>query len=477
MGTRYEASGARFPTPTAPTDIANKSYVDNNAGGTVTLGELYQPLRGTWPAVDATNGPLTADAGITSTAPSFTGLTLYPWNSGKFNTQSQNWSAVPSSNGPTTNQVCQNTTTNRGNNYASTGLGFPCHSDFSFVADAATVIIAYWQTTTFPAALGTSSSYHEVQIFAEHEGVMKGIRDAPAVWPNGSGGNQMYYRVITFKQARRREFRVMLSAGCWFAGVYIDTGAQISKAPNRPILMGCFGDSWAEPVGNVFNSLGGNGSQAGVTWPTGCSQLYSNSALQYAIATGFAVAIGNQGGTGWIVTNGSNLSATDPAVVGFTSFASQNQVDYFWNTWGAKNPMAFVGGGWNDGTSYSTATYQAAVDAGLRRLLAKNSAMPILVEGIQNKSITVGDGRDLANTGIANAVAALKTAGYNMCGFVNNLGDSLFSGQYVDLWTADIGPDGLHPTVKGGDFIGTNRAKASARFTVPRSFVNTTLAS
>lgn len=468
---KYVGTRTKFPTATDPTDFATLGALTAAAGGPVALGDLYRPMLGVWPAVDATNGPLTADAGITNVAPSFTGLTYYGWNSGRFNAQSQNWSVVPTSNGPTVNQCCQNTTTNRGNNYGSTGLGYPSHSDFSFVADTATVIIAYWQTTSFNAANGVYSSYNECQVFAEDGGQMKGIRQMPAVWPHGTGGNQMMYRVLTFSQALRREFRVMLSAGDWLAGVYVDTGAQMSKAPNRPILMGCFGDSWAEPIGNVLNFNGGNSAQAGVTWPTGCSQLYSNTALQYAIASGFAVIIGHQGGTGWFATANSGLSSTDPAVIGATTFASQNQADYFWNNWGSRNPMAGVFGGHNDG-SYTTAVYQAQVDAGLRRLLAKNPAMPILVEGIQNKYAAAGNGYDLNNRGIANAVIALKAAGYNMCGFIDNIGDA----NYADLGVANLGPDGLHPTVKGGNFIGVNRAKRSATFTVPRSFVITTLA-
>lgn len=475
MGTRYEASRAKFPATSLPTDPASKSYTDAAAGGSVPLGSLYRPMTGVWPVVDATNGPLTADAGTTNTAPSFTGLTLFSWNSGAFNTQSQNWVAVPSSNGPSTNQCCQNVTTPRGTNYASTGIGFPCHSDFSFVTDTTKIIIAYYQTTTGMANLGISSSYHESQVFVEHEGQMKGIRSAPNVWPNGSGGNQMFYRVITFKEARRREFRVMLSVGCWFAGVYVDTGAFMQKAPNRPILMGCFGDSWAEGAGNVWSSVGGNGSQAGVTWPTGCSLLYSNTALQWCVQTGGAAIIGHQGGTGYFNANGSGLTE-DSTTAGFTVFASQGQVDFFWNTFGSRYPMAGVFGGWNDGTTPVGApiltNYQARVDKVLRKILAKDAAIPLLVEGIQCKSIGVGDGRDLSNQGIAAAVAALQATYSNVMPFINDIADR----NYVDIWTADIGPDGLHPTVKGGDNIGAIRAKKSANFMVARTRINQILA-
>jgi hypothetical protein len=454
-----------MPPAVNPTDATNKAQLDTAAGGKVALGDLYRPMLGVWPAVDATNGPLTADAGITGTAPSTTGLTYYSWGAGLFNTQSQNWVAVPSSNGPANNtEACANVTTPRGN-YGSTGIGFACHIDFSFVADTATLILVYRQSTT--AMPGVTTSYHENRIFADHEGQMKQLRGAPASWPNGSGGNQVFYRVVTFKQALRREFRVWLSSNCWLMGVYIDTAASMTKAPNRPVLMGSFGDSWGEGDGNVFQPFGGNGSAAGVTWPSGCSLLDSNTALQYAMATGFAVIIGHQGGTGWVVANGSGLTQSSTAD-GFTPFCSQGQVNFFWNTFGARSPMAGVFGGWNDGTSPVSApittNYQAQVASGLGRLIVKDSTMPILVEGIQCKTISPGDGRDQSNTGIKQACAALPA---NVIGFVDNIADL----NYVDLATQNFGPDGIHPTVKGGNHIGINRAKRSASFTIPRSRV------
>lgn len=462
---KYSASAIRSPS-SASTDNASRGYVDAIGGGTVPLGDLYRPMLGVWPAVDPTNGPLTADAGITGTTPSFTGLTLWSWNSGKFNTQSQNWVTVPAANGPATNQCCQNTTTNRGNDYAGTGLGFPCHSDFSFVADSTKVIVAYWQTKTFAAALGVSTSYHEVQIFAEHEGQMKGVRDAPAIWPDSSGGNQMYYRVLTFKEARRREFRVMMSAGCWLAGVYVDQAAVITKAPNRPVLAACFGDSWAEGTGNVFSSIGGNGSVAGVTWPTGCSLLYSNTALQWAIATGFAVIIMHQGGTGYIVQNGGSTGVDDATGLGFTVFGSENSTNFLWTTFGTRKPIVGFFGGKNDGAQ-TTADYKARALKVWGKQIAKDPTVPILVQGIQSKQTSAGDGTDLANTGLKQAVADPSMTS-NVIGFIDDLADS----NYYDIGsTNDIGPDGLHPTVKGGNHIGVNRAKRSATFMIPRSRV------
>lgn len=437
----------------------------------VALGELYEPLLGVWPAVDAVNGPLTSDAGITNSAPSFTGLTYWRWDSGKFNTQSQNWVPIPTLNGVTTNQCCQNVTTDRSNNYASTGVGFPCHADFSFVADTAKVIIAYWVNLQGQLAQSVSTAAHEIQIFAELEGQLKGIREAPAFWPHASGGGaQLMYRVLTFKQARKREFRVMLSTDAWFAGVYIDTGAQITKAPNRPVLALCYGDSWGEGAGNVYSFFGGNGSAAGVTWPSGCSLLYSNTALQYAIATGFAVIIAHQGGTGYFVQNSGTVDVDDGTTTpgGFTVFGSQNSTNFAWTTFGSRHPIVIFPGGWNDG-SRTTADYKARALKVWGKQIAKDSTVPILVEGIQSKAVTPGSGSDLANTGLIQAAADASMAD-NVIGFINNLVDA----DYSDISTSgynNIGPDGLHPTVKGGNLIGVNRAKRSAAFLIPHDRV------
>jgi len=127
-------------------------------------------------------------------------------------------------------------TTNRGN-YGSSGIGFSSHSDFGFSADTATVILAYWVNTA--TLNGVSTSIHETQLFAEHEGKMKGIRSMPAFW-NSGGGNQMFYRVFTFKEARRRRFRVMMSANCWLASECISPyiRSQNAASPNAPAVLG-----------------------------------------------------------------------------------------------------------------------------------------------------------------------------------------------------------------------------------------------
>lgn len=462
MATSTVLSRKGMPPAVNPTDAMTKAQGDAGAGGYITLGETYRPMRGTWPPVDATNGPLTADAGLTNVAPSFTGMTLYPWNSGKFNVQSQNWVAVPASNGPATNQCCANVTTNLGT-YGSTGIGYSSHTDFGFIADTVKVVVAYWVSNS--AMPGVNTSQHEVQIFAD-DGQMKGIRSAPALWAGGSGGgNQLFYRVVSFSQAHRRRFRVWMSSNCWLAGVYVDSDADIKKAPNLPFCLD-FGDSWEAPSGNVFSSVGGNGSIAGVTYPGSASLLYSNAGLQWALSTGWAVALCNQPATGWVVNNASGISATTNSP-GFTSFLSISQWLYSFNLWGSHKPLVRVNGMWNDGDTPVSApiltNYQAVVQAGFKRVTDSDSETPILVAGCQQKSITPGAGRDLCNSGIAAACAATP----QVIGFINQINN--WSG---DIPAKNIGPDGLHKTMCGAEEVGDNYARQSAPFQILRTRLN-----
>lgn len=463
VGTQYSPSRLQPAAAGTANDAGSKGYIDLNAGGTITLGQTYKHMKGVWPAVDATNGPLTADAGLTNSAPSFTGLTLYPWSSSVFNKQSQNWVAVPAANGPALNQCCANVTTNRGV-YGSTGIGFAGISDFSYIADTAKVIVAYWVSNS--AMPGVSTPHHEVQIFAELEHEMKGIRTAPALWANGAGGgNQMFYRVVTFKEARRRRFRVMLSGNCWLAGVYVDSDARMKKAPNLPFCID-FGDSWEEPSGNVFSSVGGNGAIAGVTYPGSASLLYSNLGVQWALSTGWAVALCNHGGTGWVGNNGGVASTVDSP--GFTGFLGISQWNFSFNLWGSRKPLIRVNGGWNDGDTPVSApiraNYAAVVQAGLNRVVNSDSLAPILVAGVQDNSITAGAGRDLCNSGISDACAATP----QVIGFVNQVDDW----PSANLPAKDVGPDNLHPTLAGGDDHGENYAQQSAQYVITRARLN-----
>jgi hypothetical protein len=428
--------------------------------GAITIGELTHPMDSVWPAVDATNGPLTADAGAVGTAPSFSGLTYYSWDSGKFNSQSQNWLPVPASLGPGTNtEACYNKATPRAEYFATPGITQPAHIDFGFIADTAKIILVYRHFGNY-----TPGSYHETHIFAEHDGRLKQIRSAPEAF-SGSG-NKVFYRTVTFKEARRREFRFWLTSNLWLMGVYIDNTASIEKSPNRP-LVAFPGDSWRDGAGNVFN-LGGNGGAAGVTWPSSCSLLLSCDPMNFLLHTGFAGILCGQGGTGYFnANNGSTSVGPDETAAGSTPFLSSGQVNHLWDTWGSRKPIVFVAGGWNDGSLGGTPylnTYQTRAGYAYDKLIAKNSKVPIIVAGIQPKSIVTGDARDLSNQGLQAAVAARPN---NCIGFIDQL--TRWNSTQI---APKVGPDGLHPTVYGGHDIGYFYAQKAAKFKVSRAWIN-----
>lgn len=485
MATGVELSRRQPVAPLSDADTARR--IDSGSGGSggsgkVTRASLYRNMRGVWPAADVTNGPLTVDSGITSTSPSTSGMRFVQWDSGKFNTQSQNLVAVPSSNGPASGAACQNTTTDRGN-FGSSGIGTPCHTDVSFVTDSAKIIPVYWQNPTGSA--GVNTSYHEVQIFAEIEGQMKGIRRMPAAWPGGAASNQTFWRPVSFLEAKSREITVMLSANCWLMGVWIDSTANIMKAPNRPLLDAFHGNSWGEPNGNVFSFFGGNGAVVGVGFNQ-ASLLYSCVPIQNRLTSGAAAILCNQGGTQWVNANGSGISRDDATTKGFTSTWSQNQVNFLWSTFGSRYPTAIAIGNYNDGDNPVAGTgttlrnnYRDVVLYAIDKLVTRFTTggpalakIPIILGGGEPKLAVAGANRDLTNLGILDAGALRPN---NVIGTFNFFLDWPTSTTTADI-TPKLGPDGLHPLVGGAEAIGDNQAKRMGAFLMDSTWVNATLA-
>lgn len=476
IGTKRSSTRFRVSAPTSSSDVPTSGAMTAAAGGKVTLGSLMKPIKDVWPVPDGTNGPLLTDPGQTITAPSTTGMTYYRWDSGKFNTQSQNWVAVPSSNGPAADAACQNVTTDRGDNYGSTGIGFPCISDFWFTAATTKMYLQYWGN---PYTSGVNTSHHEVDIFVEHNGQLKSVRSMPAVYATGQATNQIFYRVVTFKEARSREFRIGMSANCWFMGVWIDTGANIFKGPNKPLLA-LHGNSWGEGGGNVFSTFGGNGGSAGVTWPTGCSLLRSNIAYMLGLATGFAVIICNQGGTQWINANGG-ITATDPTGKGFSPMLSANQVNNLVSKFGARGPIVMAPGNYNDGDNPVAApirdNYRNVVLGGIDRTVAGFTAIgkptvPIILGGGEPKLAVAGSNRDLTNKGILDAGLLRPNNCLNMSEFFLDFPTSATTGDI----TPQLGPDGLHFRVDGCDGMSHDWAQRIAPLQVDRTWINAQMA-
>lgn len=426
----------------------------------VSLGSLMKPMKDVWPAVDATNGPLVGDTGIAAGAPTTSGLTLFPWSSGVFNTQSQNWVATPTGTGQNTSgySACVNASTPRVWTYGyMTGSPQESNIDFSFVTDATTITIFFFQYAGY-----SGSAHKDMQIYAEYNGNMRKLTRMPAV---NSSGDGLFYRTITMKEARELEYRVMLPMDCWLIGVYINTTATIRKAPNKPFII-TNGDSWNEPSGNVL------ASPVGGAYPTG---TYRNVGMSQMIAeaTGFAVALCAQGGTGEYNCNDSTsrdqtyVSANNTSV-----FHGQNRINDMNTKFFARNPIVWTIGGWNDGTlppsPYRT-SYRDRVLAGIDRMVAAKSDIQLLYSSIQPVSITPGDVRDLSALGQADACAQRPN---NVIGFINQMPmwpDTTMSGQRG----ANVNStDTIHLHAKGADLVANWNVAAMQRFTIPLNYYN-----
>ncbi|MDZ7883418.1 MAG: hypothetical protein U5N53_11135 [Mycobacterium sp.] len=212
-----------------------------------------------------------------------------------FNTQSQSWITMPV--GPWQNNsgfsACANASTPRWTTWdVNEGLPQESNIDTGFITESTTVTIVYMHYVHYE-----TRQYHDVQVYADHDGVMKKITNLPKT---GTSANGLTYRTLTFKEAREREFRLLLPPNCHFIGVYIGNPFTIRKSPNKLLIAGN-GDSWGEPSGNVL------ATPIGGAWPTG---TYQNFGMWQAFiaATGAAVILLNEGGTGYFNVGGASRS-------------------------------------------------------------------------------------------------------------------------------------------------------------------------
>lgn len=431
--------------------------------GRVTLGPLMRPMKGAWPAPDATNGPLLSDSGLVSGAPSTSGKTFYPWDSGVYNTQSQNWAQFPNGSlqNNTGTSVCANYSTARAYTLGpSIGLPVESNTDFGFVTDATTVTIYYFHYT-----YNVGRNYHDQQIYVEHDGVMKKVTTMPTT---GSVAAGLCSRTLTFKEAREREFRVMLGWTSLFAGVYVESTATMRQSPNKPLII-TNGDSWNEPTGNIL------ATPIGGAYPTG---TYENAGLSQMLAeaTGFAVALCAEGATGYF--NGADGASHTESYVNSTwpginnsVFLSERRVAAMAAKFFPRNPILCNIGGWNDGDLPPTpvrTTYAARVSSGIARAIAAKPDLQMLFVGVQPVDITAGGKRALANLAIADAVAAAPQA--NIVGFIDEMPmwvDTTMSGQRGANVNSS---DHIHLTCKGAELVANWFVASMKNLSIPADY-------
>lgn len=457
MATKYNASGVRTPGGSLVTaaDVA----ASPNAG-TLPLGSLFRPMKDVWPAVDAANGPLTANAAPVLGMPTLTGKTLYGWNSGVFNTQSQNWVAVPTGAGQNTSgqSACCNASTPRIWTYGNmTNSPIESVIDFGIVTDATSIDIIYVLNAQY---VGTN--YHDSQVYAEYNGHMRKLDALPQT---SSVGNGLMYRTVSFKQGQEREIRIVLPAQAWFVGVAINSAATVRKAPNK-LLLAINGDSWNEAGGMVLAAPIGGG------WPTGTYRV-GGLPQMIAEATGAAVIMFAQGGTGeYNANDGVSHDANFVDAANASVFHSVSRINDFWTKFGARSPIIWTVGGWNDGTLAGVpyqSNYQTRVLQGIDRWIAKRADIKLIYSGIQPVDIVGGDARSLAIAGQAAACAARPN---NVIGFIDQ--SAMWTTQANTAGTqrnANVNQaDTIHLHVKGADMVANWHLADVRKFVIPQAY-------
>ena len=452
-----------------PTNIDGTAFPSSSeVGGSVPLSRFFKPIRRTYPVKDATNGPWTVDSGLTNAVPATTGRDFYAWNSGVFADQSQNWVATPQGanmnnsgfsaamNAPTCRQY--------GYGYMGNTTPLPSTLDIGFVTDATEVTVHYYFYNVYTA---TNQNYHDMKWYADHQGELH-KHDPIPVSANTAGGN--WYRTMTYKESISREHRILLGPSCFIIGIYVNTGAVVSK-PASKLLLATNGDSWNEPNGAILASLNGDYSAKGTHSVSGLSQ-------QIIEQTGAALITMAHGGTGEF--NCIDGAAHDANFVDGgknTVFHGETRLSDFITKFGAKNPIVFTIGGWNDGDlggAPYAANYQARVTAGINRWISKKSDIKLIYAGIQPVALTEGDNRNQTMLGQLAAYAAAPAA--NMVGY--------FSLKPMWLNTATgttqrglntNGSDNIHLTDKGADSVANWMIQKVATMLVPANYINTML--
>lgn len=438
--------------------LASQSDVATGGGASsVTLGSLMKPMKGVWPAVDATNGPLTADA-ITSGSPTTTGLRFIAPNSGLLKFQNAHMVSYANGAGANTSgsTIYHNAPTPRIQGYGGRAND-PIEGNFEmgFVTNATEIIIAYFNTGYYD-----STVYHDMQVYAEHEGQMKKLTTLPRTGSFTGLG----FRRITLKEARTREFRVFMQSATWLIGVWVTNLAQLTPAPNRPLIL-MNGDSWNEPNGDTLQN------PAGGAWPTGVFRSwYLPQALSEA--TGFCVGSFAQGGTGRF--NPFTADNTSANANNVSNFAGQPRVTDFATKFAARSPIVLELGGYNDGANYTQAAYRTRVLDGIDRFIAAKSDIQMILAGIQpaNSAATWPQQFYDMNAGISDA-AALRPN--NVAGFINlepMWPDKSTSGQRGAM----VGPDSLHLHIGGATAVAEYLTAALARIKVPSTYLAAQLA-
>jgi hypothetical protein len=468
---RHSSSKQRVPSGTQPGEVITRADVANISTD-IMLSDLMNPW-GMIKAVDATNGPWTADTGITAglpTAfPAVSGKTFYAWNSGIFNLQSQNWQAAGTAAGQNASgySAAINKSTPRLWTFGSlTGQPVESMIDVNFMTDSAAVTFVYYSRL---ADQQGSTTHTDMTVAAEVNGQMMELGALPAVNTAGTGNK---YRTITMQQARMAEWRALLPGNCYFIGILVDTGSTVRKAPNK-LLLAYNGDSWGEAGGCTL------ASPIGGAWPTGTHRTHFLPTSIIRL-TNAAMVQSGFGGTGEVNANGTAGDANYVNADGSSVFHGVSRINYFINTFGARNPLVLHLGGWNDRDSgFNQAQYQARVQEGIQRWIAAKADIKLFYGSIQNVWLPGEGSLTAALTAMTNGQVAAFAAG--RAAYPNNvLGWMDFRNMWPDGSTGATSQrtvntnaaDTIHLHVKGGYSVANYIVSLLKDIRLPQSYYN-----
>jgi lysophospholipase L1-like esterase len=346
------------------------------------------------------------------------------------------------------------------------GLPNESNIDFSFITDSTTMTLVYYHYNGY-----TGSNYHDHQMFIEHNGRMMKLSSLPATSTAGGG---VYYRKLTFKEGREREYRVLLPMNCWLMGVYIDNLATIRKAPNKFFVL-VNGDSWNEPAGSIL------ASPIGGAWPTGTYRVaYTPQAI--IEATGWAVGLVAQGGTGHFnVNDGVAHPDSYASAASESTFLGTTRVNDMATKFFGRNPVLWTIGGWNDGSLGGTgasaqSAYNTRVLAGIDYTVSKKSDIKMMFSTIQPVASTGTQYDADRAASVAGQIAAYQARTANVIGYIDE------SQMWLDMSTSGQrgnnvnNTDGIHLHTKGANMVSNWHLAQIATFQISANYVNTMLA-
>ena len=468
-------------TQNSPGGTPIPALTDVQAAELVALGSRWRREKAWYPLPAASPAPLTTDAGIQVGAPSpTTGLKFVPWSQlGAFNFQGnyiiQGGTAIASSSGLTASSICQNASTPRKYNFGTLNGDFqPSTMNVRFITDSTRVIPQWYYTSAM-----NGSAYNDMHMMVEHDGEMKHLSSSsstadgmPRTDSNSAGVKR---RELTFLQRRPKQIRLILSGFCYFAGVWIDTLATITKAPNRDLFMHNM-DSWNEPTGASWSDNPGGGFPSGSYQCLGMPEYCS-------FETGQAHGTYAQGGTGEANDNGTGNNATGYTGTSFSAAWSDSRVLDAVTKFGPQSAIQLDVGGWNDGNLLGTPykdTYKARIQARLTKFFNAAASggydMREIMVGIQPCDWIPGDGgfRDLSEQGqaempaVINALYPGKHLGY--VPIKSMWDDRSTSGQRSILCLSQSGVY-IHLNVSGNMSVAAHITSQMAQLKAPRAFL------